>query len=159
MEINAKYSNKNYDNKGETTADKGGDIRSFKAARFGKGCPSLIPAKGSKIGIKDMCVVNLGTSYSCINESPYDPPYWNNNNCWAGAREACKDIGMSLASVADLYAIYGHKGEQGVPDSGFWFSSSESSPPNVNRMNFENGTVGASYLSKKDKSGALCVGN
>ena len=70
----------------ETIDNKMKDIRSFKVARFSTGCDAKIPGIG--------CVVSLGTSYECISEEPYT----NGNNCWAGAKKACENIGMSLPS-------------------------------------------------------------
>ena len=128
----------------ETTADKVGDIRAFKAAKFGKDCPS-VTLNGK---IKGMCVVNLGTSYTCNT---------NNNRCWGGAKKACSDIGMSLASRGDLNTIYAQKGKvKGVPTSGWFWSSAEYDYGNAWNKSFD---FGDSHCSKDFKHGALCVGN
>ena len=135
----------------ETTADKVGDIRAFKAARFGKDCPS-VTLNGK---IKGMCVVNLGISYTCISETPFT----NNDNCWAGAKKACSDIGMSLASRGDLNTIYAQKGKvEGVPTSGWFWSSAEVSGYNAWFKRFDNDGGEYGYY-KNPQYGALCVGN
>ena len=133
----------------ETTADRVGDIRTFKAAKFGNDCPS-VTLNGK---IKGMCVVNLGKSYTCISEAPYT----NKNNCWAGAKKACSDIGMSLASRSDLNTIYAHKGESGVPTSGWFWSSAEYNNNIAVTKLFATGLAGTYY--KSNLYGALCVGN
>lgn len=138
----------------ETTEEKVGDIRAFKAARFGKDCPS-VTLNGK---IKGMCVVNLGASYPCISEAPYtECTSYGNCNCWVGAKKACSDIGMSLASRADLNTIYAHKGESGVPTSGWFWSSAEYDNYRAWTKPFDGGNE--SHDGKYNQGGAFCVGN
>lgn len=131
----------------ETIDNKYHDIRSFKAARFSKGCAGIEVA-----GIG--CVVNLGTSYDCISEAPYT----NNNNCWAGAKKACDDIGMSLPDKGTLQNIYNKKSEYpDLPQSGYFWSLSEYRTGNAWDVNFSSGNAGIIGIGYRD--GALCVGD
>ena len=134
----------------ETRDNKYYDIRSFKAARFSKGCAGLdIPGIG--------CVVNLGTSFECISEEPYT----NNDNCWAGAKKACSDIGMSLPDLSTLRSLYNKKSEYpDLPQSGNFWSSSDCSTYNAWKVALSKG--GYACTAKKDSYGGygvLCVGN
>ena len=131
---------------------KNRDIRSFKSASFSKGGPDCSKYANS-IEIEGIgCVVNLGTSYSCISEAPYT----NNNNCWAGAKQACSSQGMSLPDKDTLKSIYDSH-TSGLPTSGWFWSSSESDTSYVWRLYFINGYQNDSY--KSDRDGVLCVGN
>ena len=110
------------------------DIRSFKVAKFSKGCA------GNEIkGFG--CVYQL-PSYSPIKAGTDDMKKWDSNwtaekvgsylasrdNYWAGAKKTCDDIGMSLPDKSKLLSLY--KASQkdsssGVPTSGCFWSSSE----------------------------------
>ena len=110
------------------------DIRSFKVAKFSKGCA------GNEIkGIG--CVYQL-PSYSPIKGGSEEMKKWDPNwtaekvgsswasrdNYWAGAKKACDDIGMSLPDKSKLESIYkaGKKDSSlGLPTSGWFWSSSE----------------------------------
>lgn len=131
----------------ETIDNKFHDIRSFKAARFSKGCAGIEVA-----GIG--CVVNLGTSYDCISEAPYT----DNNNCWAGAKKACDDIGMSLPDKGTLKNIYKKKSEYpDLPQSVDFWSAFEGYTYYAWSMYFGNGYE--AYRFKTARNGALCVGD
>ena len=106
------------------------DIRSFKVAKFSKGC-----AGNDISGIG--CVYQL-PSFSPIkagsDEMDKWDPNWNttswkgDDNYWAGAKKACDDIGMSLPDKSKLQSIYkaGKKDSSlGLPTSGWFWSSSE----------------------------------
>ena len=108
------------------------DIRSFKVARFSKGCAGK-EIKG--IG----CVYQL-PSYSPVKARSEDMDKWdpnwkntsygyvNRDNYWAGAKKACDDIGMSLPDKSKLESIYKASRKDsslGLPTSGFFWSSSE----------------------------------
>ena len=107
------------------------DIRSFKVAKFSKGCA------GNDInGIG--CVYKL-PSFSPIkagsDEMDKWDPKWNEtsvaniDNYWAGAKKACAELGMSLPDISKLKSIYkaGKKDSSlGLPTSGYFWSSSES---------------------------------
>jgi len=143
------------------------DIRSFKVAKFSKGCA------GNDInGVG--CVYQL-PSYSPIKAGSeemdkYDPK-WNTTNMkgydnyWAGARKACDDIGMSLPDKSKLKSIYeaGQKDSSlGLPTSGFFWSSSEYSGQFSGRdAYFVNLYDGGTALYNKDSGNfnVLCVGD
>ena len=139
------------------------DIRSFKVAKFSKGCA------GNDInGIG--CVYQL-PSYSPIkyNSEEMDKwdPKWNTidwkgyDNYWAGAKKACDDIGMSLPDKSKLESIYiaGKKDSSlGLPTDGWFWSSSEDDAYRAYCVNIGNGGTGSIY---KDHSygRVLCVGD
>lgn len=137
----------------ETIDNKMKDIRSFKAARFSKGCTGIeIPGIG--------CVVNLGTSYECVRGA--DKAKWDANghfypSCWGGAKKACDDIGMSLPDKSTLLSIYNKKSAYPeLPQLGYYWSSSESNTYGAWFVYFSSGRANASR--KDDRNGALCVG-
>ena len=92
----------------ETRNGKQYDIRSFKVAKFSKGCAGF---EVSGVG----CVYVL-PSYSPIKAGSEEmdkwDPKWNtskyagNDNYWAGAKKACDELGMSLPSTSTLYSIW-----------------------------------------------------
>ena len=132
------------------------DIRNLTAARF-KGCTGVDLA-----GIG--CVVNVGTSYDCVakgsaEQIKYDPigPY--NNSCWAGAQAKCASMGMSLPDKGTLKNIYNQKSSNPMlPQSGTFWSSTESGTYNAWRITFLTGGEGS---NRKDfhSDGVLCVGD
>ena len=141
------------------------DIRSFKVARFSKGC-----AGNTIDGIG--CVYQL-PSYSPIKAGSDEMKKWDSDwtaekigswasddNYWAGAKKACDDIGMSLPDFSKLQNIYraGKKDSSlGLPTSG-WFWSSEGSGIAVYFVYFNSGATG--YLNKYYSFGSvLCVGD
>ena len=139
------------------------DIRSFKVAKFSKGCA------GNEIkGLG--CVYQL-PSYSPIKAGSdemdkWDPnwknsDYSNRDNYWAGAKKACDELGMSLLDKSKLKSIY----EAGKKDSSlglstfYWFwSSSENTAGLVYGVSFSSGNTLDLY---KNRSGGkvLCVGD
>ena len=141
------------------------DIRSFKVAKFSKGCAGVdVPNIG--------CVYEL-PSYSPIkagsDEMDKWDPNWNNSsfkgydNYWAGAKKACDDIGMSLPDKSKLKSIYqaGKKDSSlGLPTGWIYFwSSSENSVYNAYYMDFSYGLTNY-YASKYLPSyKVLCVGD
>ena len=111
------------------------DIRSFKVAKFSKGCA------GNEIkGIG--CVYQL-TSYSPIKGGSKEMKKWDPNwtaekvgssrasmdNYWAGAKKACDDIGMSLPDKSTLENLgnktFAEKQQLGLPLAGRFWSSTE----------------------------------
>ena len=141
------------------------DIRSFKVARFSKGCAGV---DVSNIG----CVYQL-PSYSPIevdsDEMKKWDPRWANeisgryyDNYWAGAKKACYDIGMRLPDDSKLESLAkkttAEKEQLGLPTSGWFWSSSEIGAVDVQSSNFDNG--GLNFISKNDSSiKVLCVGD
>ena len=140
------------------------DVRSFKVAKFSKGCAGK---DISGIG----CVQQLAFSYSPIKAG--DPemdkwdPKWNTtswkgyDNYWAGAKKACDDIGMSLPDKSKLKSLYeaGEKDSSlGLPTDGWFWSSSEYYALTAYGVRFDNGYAYYSY--KNDSySRVLCVGD
>ena len=117
------------------------DIRSFKVAKFSKGCA------GNEIkGVG--CVYKL-PSYSPIKAGSEEmdkwDPKWNSKSCivvwdgyckkfdnyWAGAKKACDELGMSLPDKSKLQSISQAAKKDSslglLPTSGleFFWSSSE----------------------------------
>jgi len=140
------------------------DIRSFKVARFSKGCA------GNEIkGLG--CVYQL-PSYSPIkagsDEMDKWDPNWNKteyasyDNYWAGAKKACDDIGMSLPDKSKLQSLAkkttAEKEQLGLPTSGWFWSSSESNADIAYGVYFYDGGTG--YDLKYYSYGkVLCVGD
>ena len=140
------------------------DIRSFKVARFSKGCagvdvdgigcvyqlPSFSPIKG---GSKEM--------------EKWDPKwakdtrYSKYDNYWAGAKKACDDIGMSLPELSKLQSLAkkttAEKEQLDLPTSGWFWSSSEDGFGYAFVVSFTNGSTGYSIKDHDDK--VLCVGD
>ena len=139
------------------------DIRSFKVAKFSKGC-----AGNDISGIG--CVYKL-PSYSPIkagsDEMDKWDPNWNKteyasrDNYWAGAKKACDDIGMNLPELSKLKNIYqaGKKDSSlGLPTSGWLWSSSEYIARTAYSVGFDGGYTG--YSDKFNSYiGVLCVGD
>ena len=139
------------------------DIRSFKVAKFSKGCAGK---DISGIG----CVYQL-PSYSPIKAGSEEmdkwDPNWNkttwkdDDNYWAGAKKACEDIGMSLPDKSKLKSIYeaGKKDSSlGLPTSGLFWSSSEGDADFAYIVYFRTGST--SYDRKGSSyHGVLCVGD
>ena len=139
------------------------DIRSFKVAKFSKGCA------GNDInGIG--CVYQL-PSFSPIKAGSdemdkYDPK-WNTtswkgyDNYWAGAKKACEEQGMSLPDKSKLKSIYeaGKKDSSlGLPTSGLFWSSSEDRAYFAYYVNFDTGST-YSYAKDSSNTKVLCVGD
>ena len=140
------------------------DIRSFKVARFSKGCAGVeVPNIG--------CVYQL-PSYSPIKAGSEEmdkwDPKWNKSsytasrdNYWAGAKKACDDIGMSLPDKSKLQSLAkktrAEKEQLGLPTSGWFWSSSEHGAYSAYYVYFIYG--GTDYYGKYNSGGeALCVG-
>ncbi len=142
------------------------DIRSFKVAKFSKGCA------GNEIkGVG--CVYQL-PSYSPIKGGSeeikkWDPKWYNSfyssdYSYWAGAKKACDDIGMSLPDLSKLLSIREASIKDpslGLPtDGGFW-SSSEVSASHAYGVDFFGGSmaVGGYYSKYYSFVKVLCVGD
>ena len=140
------------------------DIRSFKVAKFSKGC-----AGNDISGIG--CVYQL-PSFSPIkagsDEMKKWDPNWKNSgysyrdNYWAGAKKACDDIGMSLPDKSKLESLAkkttAEKEQLGLPTTYYFWSSSEVSAIYAYVVGFSNGDTG--YNDKDNSfSEVLCVGD
>ena len=140
------------------------DIRSFKVAKFSKGCA------GNEI--KGIGCVYVPPSYSPIKGGSEEmkkwDPNWNktsyasSDNYWAGAKKACDDIGMSLPDKSKLQSLAkkttAEKEQLGLPTSGWFWSSSEGNARYAYPVNFYSGLP---YDDLKNVSGnrVLCVGD
>ncbi|MEI3270753.1 MAG: type II secretion system protein [Candidatus Gastranaerophilaceae bacterium] len=143
------------------------DIRSFKVAKFSKGCA------GNEIkGIG--CVYQL-PSYSPIKAGSEEmkkwDPYWtteevgiwaSDDNSWAGAKKACDDIGMSLPDKSKLQSLAkkttAEKEQLGLPTDGWFWSSLENDARYAYSVGFTYGDAGR--FCKFDSSNkVLCVGD
>ena len=149
------------------------DIRSFKVAKFSKGCA------GNEIkGIG--CVYQL-PSYSPIKAGSDEMKKWDPNwtaekiassgnyaswasldNYWAGAKKACDDIGMSLPDEPKLFRLTRYstakKEQLGLPTSGHVWSSLEIDAANVHLKVFSDGRAEAGAKYRSDYK-VLCVGD
>ena len=136
------------------------DIRSFKVAKFSKGC-----AGNDISGLG--CVYQL-PSYSPLDASKeenkkYDSKYAYSNNYWAGAKKACDDIGMSLPDKSKLESLAkkttAEKEQLGLPTSGwFWSSSEDDNTRNAYGVRFDDGYT-TNYVKYNNISKVLCVGD
>ena len=94
--------------------------------------------RGLNIAIKTGATVKIIESYSpvkCDNYRSEGYKYCNQNdisisasfpnNYWVGAQYACAKEGMHLPTIEELRDLYARKGEEGIPTSGSFWSSSE----------------------------------
>ncbi len=106
------------------------DIRSFKVAKFSKGCAGVeVPNIGCVYQLPSYSPIKGGSDEMKKWDPKYDAAsYASLDNYWAGAKKACDDIGMSLPDISKLESIYkaGKKDSSlGLPTSGWFWSSSE----------------------------------
>ena len=104
------------------------DIRSFKVARFSKGCAGNdINGIGCVYVPPSYSPIKAGTDDMKKWDPKYDAAGYTDDNYWAGAKKACDDIGMSLPDLSKLRSIVelpiAEKKQLGLPTYGwFWFS-------------------------------------
>ena len=140
------------------------DIRSFKVAKFSKGCAGK---DISGIG----CVYEL-PSYSPIKAG--DPemdkwdPNWNKtsyasrDNYWAGAKKACDELGMSLPDKSKLQSLAkktrAEREQLGLSTTDWFWTSSEADEYYAYHVSFLDDRTG--NLTKNRSTGkVLCVGD
>ena len=143
------------------------DIRSFKVAKFSKGCA------GNEI--KGVGCVYVLPSYSPIKGGGEEMKKWDPNwteekvgntaayhdNYWAGAKKACDDIGMSLPDKSKLQSLYEQSKKDpslGLPTSGWFWSSSEVDAFYAYCVNFGFGGPYGNNKTNSDRR-VLCVGD
>ena len=142
------------------------DIRSFKVAKFSKGCAGNT--------IDGIGCVYVPPSYSPIkagsDEMDKWDPTWNKtgqpseDNYWAGAKKACEEQGMSLPDSSKLANLArkttAEKEQLGLPTSGYVWSSSEDGFGYAWFVSF-GPRVGDTYAYWKSESRnkVLCVGD
>ena len=134
------------------------DIRSFKVAKFSKGCA------GNEI--KGFGCVYVLPSYSPLDTTKeenkkYDSKFASLNNYWAGAKKACEDIGMSLPDKSKLLSLAklptAEKEQLGLPTSGWFWSSSEFNARAAYYVYFDGGYT--TYHKDHSDVKVLCVGD
>ena len=137
------------------------DIRSFKVAKFSKGCAGVeVPNIGCVYVLPSWSPIKAGTDDMKKWDPKYDAVGYPADNYWAGAKKACDDIGMSLPDISKLQSIYKARRKDsslGLPTSGdFW--SSERHAWDANYVDLFNGST-----SYDDKDGiyhsVLCIGD
>ena len=138
------------------------DIRSFKVAKFSKGCAGKdINGIGCVYQLPSFSPIKAGTDDMKKWDPRYDAAGYTSDNYWAGAKKACDDIGMSLPDKSKLKSIYeaGKKDSSlGLPTSGWFWSSSEYYAYNAYLVSFYNGGTDYDYKNASyDK--VLCVGD
>ena len=136
------------------------DIRSFKVAKFSKGCAGVeVPNIGCVYELPSFSPIKAGTDDMKKWDPKYDALGYPYDNYWAGAKKACDDIGMSLPDKSKLQSIY----KAGKKDSslgffpGVFWSSSEYRADRAYEVFFRDG--GTTYTDKTGGNGALCVGD
>ena len=106
------------------------DIRSFKVAKFSKGCAGNdISGIGCVYQLPSFSPIKAGTEDMKKYDPKYDAAGYTSDNYWAGAKKACDDIGMSLPDKSKLQSLYQASQKDsslGLPTSGWFWSSSES---------------------------------
>ncbi len=130
-------------------ADKRNDIRSFNGAKFGKGCAGT--------DVEGTCVYQVASYTPSLNPSTCSQAYsWCvNKDYWQGAMDACDAIGMTLPTKDELRAL-AKKGQEGIPTTGMFWSSSEIDSSNAWFVFFNSGNSSNDY--KSGQYGVLCVG-
>ena len=142
------------------------DIRSFKVARFSKGCAGNdISGFGCVYPLPSFSPIKAGS-----DEMDKWDPNWtaekvgsraSRDNYWAGAKKACDDIGMSLPDKSKLQSLYQASQKDsslGLPTSGWFWSSSEDRATGAYIVGFYDGYTDG---NGKDDSinRVLCVGD
>ena len=147
------------------------DIRSFKVAKFSKGCAGIdVPNIGCVYQLPSFSPIKAGS-----DEMDKWDPKWNSESCtfwdgpcktkdnyWAGAKKACDDIGMSLPDKSKLVSIYeaGKKDSSlGLPTSGIFWSSSEGTADGAYSVYFGNGGTNDNLSKYYSNGRVLCVGD
>ena len=143
------------------------DIRSFKVAKFSKGCAGNdISGIGCVYQLPSWSPIKAGTD----EMKKWDPnwttekvgSYARRDNYWAGAKKACDDIGMSLPDKSKLQSLGKktdvEKEQLGLPTYGWFWSSLERGAYDASIVDFGDGDTGR---FGKDNSYArvLCVGD
>ena len=138
------------------------DVRSFKVAKFSKGCAGNdISGIGCVYQLPSYSPIKAGTEDMKKYDPKYDATGYTSDNYWAGAKKACDDIGMSLPDKSRLQSIYqaGKKDSSlGLPTSGWFWSSSEYYASSAYNVGFGTGRPydGYKYYSYFE---VLCVGD
>ena len=140
------------------------DIRSFKVAKFSKGCAGNdINGIGCVYVLPSFSPIKAGS-----DEMKKWDPKWNTtdwkgyDNYWAGAKKACDDIGMSLPDKSKLQSLYEQSKKDpslGLPTSGWFWSSSEGNAYDAYAVYFHGGYTSSYYKYHNSLNKVLCVGD
>ena len=138
------------------------DIRSFKVAKFSKGCAgNEIKGVGCVYQLPSYNSIEAGTDDMKKWDPKYDAGSYTWDNYWAGAKKACDDIEMSLPDKSKLESIYKASKKDsslGLPTDGWFWSSSEADARWAYRVVFNDGyTVNGLKYYVDGK--VLCVGD
>ena len=139
------------------------DIRSFKVAKFSKGCAGNdISGLGCVYQLPSYSPIKAGTDDMKKWDPKYDAGRYPNDSYWAGAKKACDDIEMSLPDKSKLESLAkkttAEKEQLGLPTSGSFWSSSEYNAGYATIVGFDSATT---YNDRKYYSyyKVLCVGD
>ena len=128
--------------------DTGKDIRGINIAiKTGAPFKNL-----GKISTPVDCSRTASTAYCGPTPSRYSSDYW------AGAKRACAEEGMHLPTIEELRDLYARKGEEGIPTSGWFWSSSEDGAYDAWVLHFGYGDEGG-YNKDHSSNYVLCLGN
>ncbi|MBE7710174.1 MAG: prepilin-type N-terminal cleavage/methylation domain-containing protein, partial [Cyanobacteria bacterium SIG32] len=110
------------------------------------------------------CSTTASTSTDAKIKADYDAycgptPSGYSSDYWAGAKRACVDEGMHLPTLQELRDLYARKGEEGIPTSGYYWSSSQDGIFSARVLTFANGSGGTSRSKGNSGSYVLCLGN
>ena len=138
------------------------DIRSFKVAKFSKGCAGVeVPNIGCVYQLPSFSPIKAGTDDMKKWDPRYDAAGYTDDNYWAGAKKACDDIGMSLPDLGTLQKLY-KKGKEdpslGLPSFGYFWSSSETNETQAWRVLFMDISYGPT-LKYSEYGDVFCVGD
>ena len=139
--------------------DTGKDIRGLNIAiKTGAAIKNL-----GKISTTVDCSTTASTSTDAKIKADYDAycgakPSDYSSDYWAGANRACAEEGMHLPTIEELRDLYARKGEEGIPTSGVFWSSSEINTYDAWVLHFGNGAEGSNYKDYSDFY-VLCLGN
>ena len=139
------------------------DIRSFKVAKFSKGCAGNdISGFGCVYQLPSFSPIKAGSDEMKKWDPKYDAYGYTDDNYWAGAKKACDDIGMSLPDKSKLESLAKktrkEKKQLGLPTDYWFFSSSEDGARYAYYVNFFSGRTDGSYKDDSTPK-VLCVGD
>ena len=138
------------------------DIRSFKVARFSKGCAGIdIDGIGCVYQLPSFSPIKAGSDEMKKWDPKYDATGRTNDNYWGGAKKTCDDIGMSLPDKSKLKSIYQagkNDSSLGLPTSGYFWASSEYDANTGFRVDFAYGASSDNHKSDS-RLKVLCVGD
>ena len=139
------------------------DIRSFKVAKFSKGCAGVeVPNIGCVYQLPSWSPIKAGTDDMKKWDPKFDATVYTSDNYWAGAKKACDDIGMSLPDKSKLESLAkkttAEKEQLGLPTSGWFWSFSEYGANLAFTVDFTNGNRGLFHKGISTNR-VLCIGD